>query len=76
MAAPYAGAAGAIYSDGSGSGSRNEGVIVETPQVTEPATSDEGGGIEEALEDALESGDETPTVDPNAFIIRRGEISG
>ena len=75
MAAPYAGAAGAIYSDGSGSGSRNEGVIVETPEVTEPAAS-EGGVIEEALEDALEGGDETPTVDPNAFIIRKGETRG
>lgn len=71
MAAPAAGAV--YYGDASG-----EGVIMDAPASSEPAASaegDEGGVIEKTLEEAVD-GNETPAVDPNAFIIRKGDLNG
>lgn len=63
MAAPMAGEV--IYGDAPAS----EGVIMETPAAAPAATE---AVIEEAP--VAPAVDETPAVDPNAFIIRKGNI--
>lgn len=70
MAAPMAG--GVIYGDAT-----SEGVIMESPVTGEaPAVTTE------AAEDVIEEvapkveGADTPAVDPNAFIIRNGNVRG
>ena len=70
MTSPAAavGAGGVIYSDAPMSSS--EGVIMESPSDVPAATQE--AVIEEAP--VVPAVDETPAVDPNAFIIRKGSI--
>ena len=70
MAAPLAG--GAIYTDTTSS-STTEGVIMEAPATAEPAATEAQGVIEKA---PMIEGADTPAVDPNAFIIRNGNVRG
>ena len=70
MAAPAAG--GVIYSDSPSTSS--EGVILESPASDADSPSDV---IKDVIEETVTPKvDATPAVDPNAFIIRNGNIRG
>ena len=71
LAAPAAG--GIIYSDSPSS----EGVITEAPISTESSPASEASDVIEKVQEVITPKvDATPAVDPNAFIIRNGNIRG